>query len=126
MLALLNMTNLNTILYYEYPKINSVLKYNRIDEFREHLQGLQDIVGIRGTVGYVSDIDPHKERVDFHKQVSQLQYAIAPIRIIPLEKSRFVIGIFNRSSAPENVLIPDSKLVKKFNDSLAVYVREVN
>ncbi len=126
MLACLNLTNLNTILYSEYPELVREDKVDRVFELRTQLDWLDQLVGKNGVIGHVSDIDPEKESSEFQKQRGLLQYAIVPIRISSSGNGRYVIGTFFKSTVPSSIKEMNLEMLKKINDNLAIYVREVN
>lgn len=123
-LCLLNMTNINAILFAEYPELVSRDKPHRISQLQELVPELKRLVGAKGKVGYVSDLDPERENSEFHTEKGYVQYAIVPIRVLSGDHSRFVIGNFSKGLAPDQIDGKKLKLIRKIDERTALYSRE--
>lgn len=124
LLCFLNITNTNTILYSEYPELVRGPFPHRISELREMVPKLKDMVGAKGVLGYVTDLDPERDNSDFQMQRGYVQYAVVPIRVKFGDHSKFVIGYFSKGSVPDQLNDSKLKLVHRIDEHTAIYKRE--
>jgi hypothetical protein len=123
-LCLINITNINTVLYSEYPEFVGRDKPHRIKQLRAIGQVLEQLVGYNGSVGYMSDLDPINESSEFQKQRGWVQYAITPVRITSHDQPRYLIGNFFRTDTPVESINDNIKLYKRIDANVVIYSRE--
>lgn len=126
MLACLNLTNLNTILYSEYPELVREDKVDRVFYLRTKFAGLDEIVEKSSGVGFFSDLGNNKDSTEYFREVGLIQYAIAPLKIFPQKNMKFVIGHSSASQLPDSLPELKLRLLKRVDDHLGIYLRDKN
>ena len=95
-----------------------------VTEFDSRFTGLRALLPPKGVIGYITDegIDPAS--ADAQAELHLVQYAVAPVLVVPSAKHRFVIGNFHREVTAGALRDRGYQVVQVFGKGIVLLEKE--
>ncbi|MBM3752815.1 MAG: hypothetical protein FJW38_02395 [Acidobacteria bacterium] len=104
--------------YTQAPAIDGVTEYT------ERLKALKDALPPTGVIGYMTDPGTPANNTDAMAEHHIIQYALAPLVVVPNANQKYVVGNFHKTIATGSLRDQGFKLVREFGNGIALLENE--
>lgn len=100
--------------YTQAPAVDGVT------EFSGRLKALKEVLPPAGVIGYMTDPGTPVNSTDAVAEHHIIQYALAPIVVVPNTNQKFIVGNFHKAVSTGALRDQGFKLVQEFGNGIAL------
>ncbi len=104
--------------YTKAPAVDGVTEYTG------RLNALKAVLPATGVIGYMTDPGTPANNTDAVAEHHIIQYALAPLVVVPNANQKFVVGNFHKAIATGSLRDQGFKLVQEFGNGIALLENE--